>query len=383
FVVWAIYGPPPSMAYAVINAVAVLIIACPCALGLATPMSIMVGTGRGAQAGVLIKNAEALEVLEKVDTLLIDKTGTLTEGKPRLVAVQPLSGASEEEVLALAGGLEKGSEHPLAAAILAGVLDRKAQPLPVHDFEAVTGKGVRGKLGAADVALGNKALMEEIGAVNGEADVTAEGMRAEGQTAMFLAKGKKVMGLIGVADPIKASTPAAIKSLHDEGIRLVMITGDSKTTAEAVARTLGIDDVRADVLPEGKIEVVKALQSEGRIVAMAGDGINDAPALAQAQIGIAMGSGTDVAMESAGMTLLKGDLTGLVRARRLSRATMGNIRQNLFFAFVYNAAGVPIAAGVLYPFTGLLLSPMIAALAMSFSSVSVIGNALRLRRMRL
>ena len=383
FILWALFGPAPAMAYAVINAVAVLIIACPCALGLATPMSIMVGTGRGAQAGVLIKNAEALEVFEKVDTLVVDKTGTLTEGKPKLVTVKPLIQATEEEVLAIAGGLEQGSEHPLAAAILQGVEERRVQPAQVQGFESVTGKGVMGKIQEDEVALGNKALMEQVQAPTQEAEQAAEDMRKEGQTAMFVAKSGKVVGLIGVADPIKPTTPEAIKALHEEGVRIVMITGDSRTTAEAVAKKLGIEEVRADVLPEGKIEAIKVLQKEGRTVAMAGDGINDAPALAQAHIGIAMGSGTDVAMESAGITLVKGDLNGLVRARRLSRATMDNIRQNLFFAFVYTAAGVPIAAGALYPFTGWLLSPMIAALAMSLSSVSVIGNSLRLRSVRL
>lgn len=380
FIVWSIYGPPPAMAYAVINAVAVLIIACPCALGLATPMSIMVGTGRGAQAGVLIKSAEALEAFEKVDTLIVDKTGTLTEGKPKLEVVRPLNRASEEDVLKVAGGLEQGSEHPLAAAILAGIKDRTIQPASVQEFSSVTGKGVRGKVGQDEVSLGNLALMEDIGAVVDEAAAQAESMRTQGQTVMFVAVGKEIIGLIGVADPIKSTAAEAIKALHAEKIRIVMVTGDSRTTAESVARKLGIDEVHADVLPQGKIEIIKRLQGEGRYVAMAGDGINDAPALAQAQVGVAMGTGTDVAMESAGITLLKGDLNGLVRARRLSRATMSNIRQNLFFAFIYNMAGVPIAAGVLYPFTGLLLSPMIAALAMALSSVSVIGNALRLKK---
>jgi Cu+-exporting ATPase len=383
FIVWALFGPPPAMAYAVINAVAVLIIACPCALGLATPMSIMVGTGKGAQAGVLIKSAEALEAFERVDTLVVDKTGTLTEGKPKMVAVVPVSTVSEEEILRAAGGLEIGSEHPLAAAILAGLTERNIEPSKVEDFESVTGKGVRGKIGSDEVALGNLALMDSIEAAVGDAAEQGETMRAEGKTVMFVAFGKSVVGLIGVADPIKATAPEALKALHEERIRVVMVTGDSKTTAAAVAKNLGIDEVHADVLPEGKIEIIKRLQSEGRFVAMAGDGINDAPALAQAHVGIAMGTGTDVAMESAGITLLKGDLVGLVRARKLSRATMSNIRQNLFFAFIYNVAGVPIAAGVLYPFTGLLLSPMIAALAMSLSSVSVIGNALRLRTAKL
>ncbi|MCW5937372.1 MAG: heavy metal translocating P-type ATPase [Fimbriimonadaceae bacterium] len=383
FVVWAMFGPAPAMAYAVINAVAVLIIACPCALGLATPMSIMVGTGRGAQAGVLIKNAESLEAFEKVDTLVVDKTGTLTEGKPKLIAVQAFGDTSEEQLLQIAGGLEQGSEHPLAAAILAGLKERNIEPSAVTDFTSVTGKGVRGKSGLHDVAFGNLALMEAVEAKVGDVAAKAEAMRSEGQTVMFVAAGTTIIGLIGVADPIKTTASEALIALHDEKIRVVMVTGDSKTTAQAVATKLGIDEVHADVLPEGKIEIIKRLQSEGRFVAMAGDGINDAPALAQAQVGIAMGTGTDVAMESAGITLLKGDLTGLVRARRLSRATMSNIRQNLFFAFIYNVAGVPIAAGVLYPFTGLLLSPMIAALAMSLSSVSVIANALRLRSARL
>lgn len=379
FAVWALTGPPPAMAYAVINAVAVLIIACPCALGLATPMSIMVGTGRGAQAGVLIKNAEALEAFEKVDTLVVDKTGTLTEGKPRLTAVNVLGRLPEERILAIAAGLEQGSEHPLAAAIISGAKDRGIGPDRVGAFASVTGKGVTGSVGSDAAALGNLALMEHVGADPKDSAVQADLMRADGQTVMFLAVGREVIGLIGVADEIKASTPEAIKALHEEGVRVVMLTGDNRKTAEAVAKKLGIDEVHADVLPEGKIEIVKKLQAEGKIVGMAGDGINDAPALAQAHVGIAMGTGTDVAIESAAITLVKGDLLGLIRARRLSRATMSNIRQNLFFAFIYNVAGVPVAAGLLYPFTGLLLSPMIAALAMSLSSVSVIANALRLR----
>lgn len=379
FVLWAVFGPPPAMAYAVINAVAVLIIACPCALGLATPMSIMVGTGRGAQVGVLIKNAEALEEFEKVDILVIDKTGTLTEGKPRLVEVRPFEGVSEQELLAIAGGLEQGSEHPLAAAIIAGIGERKIQPAKISDFASITGKGVRGRFGGDEVAARNQALVRDSGASSEDAETQAESMRTQGQTVMFVVRSKAIVGLLGVADPVKSTTAEAIKALHEAKIRTVMITGDSKTTADAVANRLGIDEIRADVLPEGKIDVIKKLQAEGRIVAMAGDGINDAPALAQANVGVAMGGGTDVAMQSAGITLLTGDLNGLVRARRLSQATMSNIRQNLFFAFVYNAVGVPVAAGVLYPFTGMLLSPMIAALAMSLSSVSVIGNALRLR----
>ncbi|MBS1723467.1 MAG: heavy metal translocating P-type ATPase [Armatimonadetes bacterium] len=381
FGVWAAFGPAPAMAYAVINSVAVLIIACPCALGLATPMSIMVATGRGAHAGVLIKNAEALEAFEKVDTLVVDKTGTLTEGKPRLVTVRPLGGTSENDLLAIAAGLEQGSEHPLASAILVGAKDRKVQGLNVQSFTSVTGKGVTGHVGNDQVALGNLALMQTLAASSIEgAEAQAEVLRADGQTVMFVARSGKVVGLIGVTDPIKASTAEAIRALHGERIRVVMVTGDSQTTAEVVAKKLGIDEVHASVLPEGKIEVIKKFQSEGRFVAMAGDGINDAPALALARVGIAMGSGTDVAIESAGITLVKGDLNGLVRARKLSHASMSNIRQNLFFAFVYNVLGVPIAAGVLYPFTGLLLSPMIAALAMSLSSVSVIANSLRLRK---
>ncbi|MHB1046964.1 MAG: heavy metal translocating P-type ATPase [Thermoanaerobaculia bacterium] len=380
FAVWAIAGPAPQMAHALINAVAVLIIACPCALGLATPMSIMVATGRGATMGVLFKNAEAIEVLRKVGTLVIDKTGTLTQGKPSLVSVVPAAGFAEAELLRLAASLERGSEHPLAAAIVTGAEARGAAPSAVEGFVSVTGKGVKGTVGGKTVALGNKALMADLGIDLGELSDGAEKLRQEGETAMFVAVDGKAAGILGVADPIKDSTPEAIRQLHEEGIRIVMLTGDSKTTAEAVARKLAIDEVVAEVLPDQKVEAVKRLQAEGRFVAMAGDGINDAPALAQAQVGIAMGTGTDVAMESAGVTLVKGDLRGIVRARRLSRRTMANIKQNLFFAFVYNAAGVPIAAGVLYPFFGLLLSPVIAAAAMSFSSVSVVGNALRLRR---
>jgi len=381
--VWGVYGPEPRLAYAIVNAVAVLIIACPCALGLATPMSIMVGTGRGAQAGVLIKNAEALETMEKVDTIVVDKTGTLTEGKPRLATVLPASGLSEQEVLALAAGLERPSEHPLAAAVLAGAADRGVAPVDVDDFASVTGQGVTGTAGGRKVAFGNVRLMSAHGADVGPLAARAAALRAEGQTVMFLAVDGRPAGLIGVADPIKASTPEAIARLHDEGLRLVMLTGDNRTTAEAVARRLGLDEVIADVQPADKVEVVKRLQGEGRVVAMAGDGVNDAPALARAHVGVAMGTGTDVAMESAGVTLVKGDLRGIVRARRLSRATMRNIRQNLWWAFVYNALGVPIAAGVLYPFVGLLLSPVIASAAMSLSSVSVIANALRLRRVTL
>ena len=379
FVVWGLVGPPPRMAYALINAVAVLMIACPCALGLATPISIMVAMGRGATMGILFKNAEAIETLRKVDTLVVDKTGTLTEGKPRLVAVEPAEGLSQEVVLGIAAGLERGSEHPLAAAILAGAAERGVEPAPVEGFESLAGKGVRGRTGGRQAALGNRALVESLGIELGPWSERAETMRAEGRTVVFVTGDGRLMGLVAVADPIKQTTPEAIEHLHREGLRIVMLTGDSRTTAQAVARRLGIDDVIAEVLPEEKVEVVKRLQREGRFVAMAGDGINDAPALAQAQVGIAMGTGADVAMESAGVTLVKGDLRGIVRARRLSRATLSNIRQNLLFAFVYNSLGVPVAAGVLYPAFGVLLSPIIAAAAMSFSSVSVIANALRLR----
>jgi Cu+-exporting ATPase len=379
--VWGLVGPEPRMAYALVNAVAVLIIACPCALGLATPMSIMVGTGRGATAGVLIKNAEALEVLEKVDTLVVDKTGTLTEGKPRLTAVVALPGHTDGELLRLAASLERGSEHPLAAAIVAGAQGRGLELSQAGDFRSVTGKGVIGTVRGQPVALGNRALLAELTIDPGALLEQAETLRRDGQTVMFVAVDGRLAGLLGVADPIKASTYEALRMLHQDGLRVVMLTGDSRTTAEAVARKLGIDEVEAEVLPEQKGHVVKRLQAEGRVVAMAGDGINDAPALAQAQVGIAMGTGTDVAMESAGVTLVKGDLRGIARARGLSRGTMRNIRQNLFFAFIYNALGVPIAAGVLYPIYGLLLSPMIAAAAMTFSSVSVIGNALRLRNL--
>jgi Cu+-exporting ATPase len=368
------------MAHALINAVAVLIIACPCALGLATPMSIMVATGKGATMGVLFRNAEAIEVMRKVDTIVVDKTGTLTEGKPRLVTVSASPEHEEGAVLRLAASLERGSEHPLADAIVRGATERNVALVEATDFEGITGKGVRGSVEGQTVALGNRALMADLGVALKTLGEQAEALRARGQTVMFVAVGGKLAGLLGVADPIKQSTPEAIRALHREGIRIVMLTGDSRTTAQAVAGELGIDDVNAEVLPDQKVAVVKRLQHEGRFVAMAGDGINDAPALAQAQVGIAMGTGTDVAMESAPVTLVKGDLRGIVRARRLSRRTMKNIRQNLFFAFIYNAAGVPIAAGVLYPFFGLLLSPVIAAAAMSFSSVSVVGNALRLRR---
>ncbi len=383
FVIWAFVGPEPRMVYALVNAVAVLIIACPCALGLATPMAIMVGTGRGATAGVLFKNAEALELLEKIDTLVLDKTGTLTEGRPRLDTVLALSGYNENEVLGLAGGLERGSEHPLAAAIVAGAQEKAIALESPQDFRSITGKGVVGKIGGREVVLGNRALFEELGITPGELSGRSELLRKEGQTVVWLAVGGRPAGLLAVSDPIKSSTPEAIAALKRHGIRTVMLTGDNRTTAEAVARKLGLDDVMAEVLPEQKAEAIKRLQASGRIVAMAGDGINDAPALAQSQVGIAMGTGTDVAIESAGVTLVKGDLRGIIRAIRLSRETMRNIRQNLFFAFIYNILGVPIAAGVLYPAFGLLLSPMIAAAAMSFSSVSVITNALRLRRLSL
>ncbi len=380
FAVWATVGPEPRLAYAIVNAVAVLIIACPCALGLATPMSIMVGTGKGASLGVLIKNAEALEVMEQVDTLVIDKTGTLTEGRPRLVRVEAVQGFEDDEVLRLAASLERASEHPLAEAIVRGAEERGIALMPADHFGSITGQGVTGTVDGRSVALGNPKLLETLSVDPEVMSAAAESGRAQGQTVMFVAVDGQIAGLIGVADPIKASSPDAIAALHREGLQLVMLTGDSRTTARAVADQLGIDRVEAEVLPDQKAEIVRRLQAEGHTVAMAGDGINDAPALAQAHVGIAMGTGTDVAMESAGVTLVKGDLRGIVRARRLSRATMRNIRQNLFFAFVYNSLGVPVAAGVLYPIFGLLLSPMIAAAAMSFSSVSVIGNALRLRR---
>ena len=379
FAVWSLVGPEPRMAHGLVNAVAVLIIACPCALGLATPMSIMVATGRGATAGVLFKNAEAIETLRRVDTLIVDKTGTLTEGKPKLVAVETLDGFDEPTVLRLAASLERGSEHPLAAAIVSGAAERGVDLAPAESFESHTGMGVTGRVGGRAVGLGSRMHLERLGARVDGLRERADALRGEGQTVVFVAVDGKPAGLLSVADPIKATTPEAIERLHEEHLKIVLVTGDSRATAEAVARRLGIDDVVAEVLPEQKRDVVKRFQSEGRFVAMAGDGINDAPALAQAQVGIAMGTGADIAIESAAMTLVRGDLRGIVRAMRLSRATMRNIRQNLFFAFVYNAVGVPIAAGVLYPFVGLLLSPMIAAAAMSFSSVSVIGNALRLR----
>ena len=383
FVVWATVGPSPRMAHALINAVAVLIVACPCALGLATPMSIMVAMGKGATTGVLFKNAEAIEFMRKVDTLVVDKTGTLTEGKPKLVSVQPGSGFDEAELLRLAASLERGSEHPLAAAIVAGAEERKIQLSSIEAFESVTGKGVKARVDGKVVALGNRKLMDDAGVAVEPLSAAAEVLRADGQTVMFVAVDGKAAGLLGVADPIKETTLEAIRQLREQEIRVVMLTGDSRTTAEAVARKLGIDEVIAEVMPEDKSKQIKQLQEQGLFVAMAGDGINDAPALAQAQVGIAMGTGTDVAMQSAGVTLVKGDLRGILRARLLSQATMANIKENLFFAFIYNALGVPIAAGVLYPFFGLLLSPMIAAAAMSFSSVSVVLNALRLRRVQI
>ncbi len=391
FVVWALVGPEPRMAVAVINAVAVLIIACPCALGLATPMSVMVATGKGAGAGVLFKNAEAIEVLRKVDTLVVDKTGTLTMGKPKLVTVRTVPGWQESDLLVLAAGLERGSEHPLAEAIVAGAAERGVEPGSSSSFESLTGRGVRGEVDGRTVVLGNERFLEESGIASGESaedagllDRLAAGqLRADGQTVMFVSVDGQVAGLLGVTDPIKETTAEAVRKLSTAGIRIVMVTGDNAATAGVVADKLGLEEVVADVLPDEKLRIVERLQREGRVVAMAGDGINDAPALSQAHVGIAMGTGTDVAMESAQVTLVKGDLRGIVRARRLSRVTMINIKQNLFFAFVYNALGVPLAAGVLYPFFGILLNPMIAAAAMSFSSVSVIANALRLRRVRL
>jgi Cu+-exporting ATPase len=382
FVAWAVWGPSPSLAYALVSAIAVLIIACPCALGLATPMSIMTATGRGAQAGVLIRNAEALETFAGVDTLIVDKTGTLTVGKPALVAVLPEPGGDEPELLRLAASLERGSEHPLAEAIVRGAEARGLRIADAQEFEAVTGKGVKGVVDGRAVALGNATMLADLGlgrAVSAEADAR----RDRGETVMFVVVDGAVAGLVSVADPVKDTTPAALKALHGLGFRIVMATGDSERTARAVAGSLGIDEIRAEALPEDKARIVRELQAAGAKVAMAGDGVNDAPALAQADVGIAMGTGADVAIESAGLTLVKGDLTGIVRARRLALATMRNIRENLFFALVYNAAGVPVAAGVLYPFLGLLISPMLAAAAMSLSSVSVIGNALRLRRVRL
>jgi Cu+-exporting ATPase len=383
FFVWLVVGPEPRFSHAMLNAVAVLIIACPCALGLATPMSIMVAVGRGAAAGVLIKNAEALEVLENVDTLVVDKTGTLTEGKPALASIVAVAGFSESQILGLAASLERASEHPLASAIVSAAAARNLQLSPVREFRSDTGRGVIGTVDGRVVAFGNLKLLEALAVDAGELRDKAEALRRDGQTVMFLAVDKKLAGLVSVADPIKPSAAEAIQALHRDGLRIVMLTGDSRTTAQAVALKLGIDDLRAEVLPQAKGEVIKQLQNEGRMVAMAGDGINDAPALAQAHVGIAMGSGTDIAMQSASITLVKGDLRGIVRARSLSRATMKNIRQNLFLAFIYNVLGIPIAAGILYPFFGLLLSPMIASAAMTFSSVSVITNALRLRNIGL
>ena len=379
FLAWYFVGPEPRLANALVNAVAVLIVACPCALGLATPMAIMVGTGRGARTGVLIRNAEALEILEKVDTLIFDKTGTVTEGKPRLATVVPLNGANEETVLQFAASLEQASEHPLAHAITEGAKERGIAILPADDFRSITGKGVTGTVSGQRVAAGNEALLTELSIQSGELTEAADKLRREGQTVLALAVDNRAAGLIGVADPLKPTSSEAIRELKSSGLQVLMVTGDNATTAAAVAGRLGID-YRADVLPDQKADVVREMQGKERLVAMAGDGVNDAPALAQAQVGIAMGTGTDVAIESAGITLVKGDLRAIVRARRLSRYTMRNIRQNLFFAFVYNALGVPIAAGILYPFFGVLLSPMLAAAAMSFSSVSVISNSLRLRR---
>ena len=383
FISWAIWGPEPALAYGLVSAVAVLIIACPCALGLATPMSIMTATGRGAQAGVLIKNAEALERFAKVDTLIVDKTGTLTEGKPKLVAVLPESGHDEAEVLRLAASLERGSEHPLAEAIVAGAEERGVEMVSADDFEAVTGKGVKGVVDGKAVALGNAKLMVDLGLDGGRLSETADARRDQGETVMFVVLEGKIAGLVSVADPVKETTLAALKALHKQGFRIIMATGDNERTARAVAGRLGIDEIRADVLPEDKARIIKELQAEGRKVAMAGDGVNDAPALAQADVGIAMGTGADVAIESAGFTLVKGNLDGIVRARKLSRATMNNIKQNLFFALIYNAAGVPIAAGILYPFLGILIGPIFAAFAMSASSLSVVLNSLRLRRVKI
>uniref|UniRef100_UPI003514E0C3 copper-translocating P-type ATPase n=1 Tax=Pararhodobacter marinus TaxID=2184063 RepID=UPI003514E0C3 len=382
FIAWAIWGPAPALSYALISAVAVLIIACPCALGLATPMSIMTATGRGAQAGVLIKNAEALERFEKVDTLIVDKTGTLTMGKPQLVAVLPQPGHDEAEVLRLAASLERGSEHPLAEAIVRGAEERDVKMANADDFQAVTGKGVKGVVDGKAVALGNLAMIRELGLEAGDLTAKANARRDEGETVMFVVLDGDIAGLVAVADPVKETTPAAIEDLHELGFRVIMATGDNERTAKAIGARLGIDEIRADVLPEDKARIIKELQQEGRKVAMAGDGVNDAPALAQADVGIAMGTGADVAIESAGITLVKGNLDGIVRARRLARATMRNIRQNLFFALIYNASGVPIAAGVLFPFFGILISPMFAAFAMSASSISVVLNSLRLRGAR-
>ncbi|MGH9775965.1 MAG: heavy metal translocating P-type ATPase [Candidatus Acidiferrales bacterium] len=383
FAAWSVWGPQPRLAYALVSAIAVLMIACPCALGLATPMAVMVGTGRGALGGVLIRNAEALEILEKVDTLVVDKTGTLTEGRPRVERIEALEGWSEQEMLVIGASLERASEHPLAAAILAAAKERNVALREVANFEYFPGKGVRGEIGGARVALGNAKLFEMMGTATGALSERAEELRKEGATTVFLSVGEKLAGILAVSDPVKKTTAEAIEALRREGVRIVMVTGDERTTAEAVARKLGIESVEAGALPTAKGEIVKRLKSEGHKVAMAGDGVNDAAALALSDVGIAMGAGTDVAIESAGIVLLKGDLRGIVRARRLSRATMRNIRQNLFFAFAYNILGIPVAAGALYPFFGVLLSPMIASAAMTFSSVSVIGNALRLRRVAL
>jgi P-type Cu+ transporter len=383
FVAWAIWGPEPALSYGLVAAVSVLIIACPCALGLATPMSIMTATGRGAQAGVLIRNAEALERFEKIDTLIVDKTGTLTEGKPRLIAVLPEPGHDEDEVLRLAASLERGSEHPLAEAIVSGAEERGVPLVAASDFEAVTGKGVKGVVDGRPVALGNLRLVTEMGLSGAALVAKADARRDQGETVMFVVLDGAVAGLVSVADPVKETTPAALKALHEQGLRIIMATGDNARTAQAVASRLGIDEIRADVLPQDKARIIQELQAAGHRVAMAGDGVNDAPALAQADVGIAMGTGADVAIESAGFTLVKGNLDGIVRARKLSRATMRNIRENLFFALIYNAAGVPVAAGLLYPFTGILIGPIFAAFAMSASSISVVLNALRLRRARI
>ena len=383
FVAWATIGPEPRLAHALINSVAVLIIACPCALGLATPMSIMVAMGKGATVGVLFRNAEAIELMRKVNVLVVDKTGTLTEGKPKLISIVTTNKWEEQQLLRLAASLERASEHPLAAAIVARAKERGVALAEAESFASVTGKGVTGRVDEHSLVLGNQAFLDELKIPARDLLDRAEALRTSGQTVMFVAIDNEAAGLIGVADPIKATTAEAIRQLHEEGLRIVMLTGDNRTTAEAVAKNLGIDEVVAEVLPDQKAEVIKRFQTSGHIVAMAGDGINDAPALAQAHVGIAMGTGTDVAIQSAGITLVKGDLTGILRARRLSRATMSNIKQNLFLAFVYNSVGVPVAAGILYPFFGILLSPMLAAAAMSFSSVSVIINALRLRQVRL
>jgi Cu+-exporting ATPase len=383
FIIWSLVGPPPAMGYGLIAAVAVLIIACPCALGLATPMSIMVGVGRGAQAGILIKNAEALERMEKVDTLVVDKTGTLTEGKPAVVAIETTNGFDQDEVLRLAASLERSSEHPLALAIVKAATERNVAISEPGEVDQPVGKGITGIVDGHRLVAGNARFLEEQSISTADLAEPANRLRAEGATAIYLGVDGKIAGAIGIADPVKESTPAALKSLGEAGIHVIMLTGDNRVTAEAIARRLGIEDIEADVLPDQKSAIVKRLRDEGRIVAMAGDGVNDAPALAAADVGIAMGTGTDVAIESAGITLLRGDLTGIARARHLSHATMANIRQNLFFAFAYNVAGIPVAAGALYPLFGLMLSPIIAAAAMALSSVSVIGNSLRLRRIEL